>query len=58
MSKDPLEEIVFTPELLASIKETLEEKLAEEKACEEKGHPHSKEISRSYFRERLEIGME
>lgn len=47
-----------SPEALACLGETLERIAAEQKICEEKGHPHSKEITRSYFRGTLGIGMQ
>lgn len=48
----------LSPEFLASLDKILEEIAAEQGVCGEKGHPHSREITRSYFRGRLEIGME
>ena len=55
--RDPLEGIVLTDDILERLREGLEKLALEQKACEEKGHPDSKEITRCYFRGSLEIGM-
>ncbi len=57
MYRDPLKGIVLSPEMLVRIGEALERIVVEQKLCGENSHPHSKEISRSYFRGRLDIGM-
>lgn len=45
-------------EVLTHLCETLKMIALEQKVCEEKGHPNSKEITRSYFRGKLGIGMQ
>ena len=52
-----LRELVLTPDILDRVRRKLEERALEQKACEERGHPHARVYSKCYFRGNLSITM-